>query len=199
MSGTEEESTGVEQAKTIAKESPSEVEEEDKNFREESRQVERDRQEQTKKISARNTGKQNETGWEHTEKISAKNAGKQNETGLDQTEKISAMNADKQNETELEWIEKGNAKEKYKGKENGSKIMTWWQKVLCLCHYGPAWTFWFQTNLGRKNSASYLKIQTGKTDAFSLFTSAESEEKDSRRSGMYQSLLFLTRLGTQSL
>ena len=32
MSGREQESTGVEQAKTIAKESPSEVEEEDKIF-----------------------------------------------------------------------------------------------------------------------------------------------------------------------
>ena len=41
-------------------------------------------------------------------------------------------NAGKQNETELEWTDKGNAKEKYKGKENGSKIMTWWQKVLSL-------------------------------------------------------------------
>ena len=39
--------------------------------------------------------------------------------------------------------------------------------VLCLCHYGPALlTFWFQTNFGRENSASYLKMQAGKTDAF---------------------------------
>ena len=30
-------------------------------------------------------------------------------------------NAGKQNETELERVDKGNAKEKYKGKENGSK------------------------------------------------------------------------------
>ena len=36
--------------------------------------------------------------------------------------------------------------------------------VLCSCHYGPALlTFWFQTDLGRENSASYLKIQAGKT------------------------------------
>ena len=36
--------------------------------------------------------------------------------------------------------------------------------MLCLCHYGPALlTFWFQTDLGRENSASYLKIQAGKT------------------------------------
>ena len=34
---------------------------------------------------------------------------------------------------------------------------------------------------------------------FSLFTSAECEVNDSRHSGMYQSLLFLTRLGMQSL
>ena len=39
--------------------------------------------------------------------------------------------------------------------------------LLCLCHYGPALlTFWFQTDLGRENSACYLKIQVGKTDAF---------------------------------
>ena len=39
--------------------------------------------------------------------------------------------------------------------------------MLCLCHYGPALLrFWFQTDLGRENSASYLKIQAGKTDAF---------------------------------
>ena len=36
--------------------------------------------------------------------------------------------------------------------------------MLCLCHYGPALLrFWFQTDLGRENSASYLKIQAGKT------------------------------------
>ena len=36
--------------------------------------------------------------------------------------------------------------------------------MLCLCHYGPApLTFWFQTDLGRKNSVSYLKMQAGKT------------------------------------
>ena len=47
--------------------------------------------------------------------------------------------------------------------------MTWWQKVLFVCHYGPALlTFWFQNDLGRENSASYLKIQAGKTDAFHL-------------------------------
>ena len=45
--------------------------------------------------------------------------------------------------------------------------MTWWQKVLCECHYGPALlTFWFQTDLGREHSASHLKIQAGKTEAF---------------------------------
>ena len=39
--------------------------------------------------------------------------------------------------------------------------------MLCLCHYGPALlTFWFQTDLGRENSASYLKMQAGKTDTF---------------------------------
>ena len=39
--------------------------------------------------------------------------------------------------------------------------------MLCSCHYGPALiTFWFQTDPGRENSASYLKMQAGKTDAF---------------------------------
>ena len=36
--------------------------------------------------------------------------------------------------------------------------------MLCLCHDGPALLrFWFQTNHGRENSASYLKIQARKT------------------------------------
>ena len=36
--------------------------------------------------------------------------------------------------------------------------------MLCLCHYGPALlSFWFQTNLGRENSASYLEMLAGKT------------------------------------
>ena len=35
--------------------------------------------------------------------------------------------------------------------------------MLCLRHNGPALLrFWFQTDLGRENSASYLKIQAGK-------------------------------------
>ena len=39
--------------------------------------------------------------------------------------------------------------------------------MLCLCHYGLALlTFWFQTDLGRENSASCLKMQEGKTDGF---------------------------------
>ena len=39
--------------------------------------------------------------------------------------------------------------------------------MLCLCHYGPALLrFWFQTDLGRENSASYLKIQAGKTFSY---------------------------------
>ena len=95
MNGREQESTRVEQAKTTAKESALEAEEEDK-------------------ILVKNVGKYKETRWEEEEKIIEKNAGKQNET-------------------ELEWmdLDKGNAKENYKGKENGSQIMTWWQKVLC--------------------------------------------------------------------
>ena len=36
--------------------------------------------------------------------------------------------------------------------------------MLCLCHYDPVLSrFWFQTDLGRENSASCLKIQAGKT------------------------------------
>ena len=39
--------------------------------------------------------------------------------------------------------------------------------MLCLCHYGLALLkFGFQTDLGRENSASYLKMQEGKTDGF---------------------------------
>ena len=35
--------------------------------------------------------------------------------------------------------------------------------MLCLCHYGPALLrFWFQTDLGRENSASFLKILKGR-------------------------------------
>ena len=38
--------------------------------------------------------------------------------------------------------------------------------MLCLCHYGPALLrFWFQTDLGRENSASFLK-NTGGEDLF---------------------------------
>ena len=35
--------------------------------------------------------------------------------------------------------------------------------MLCFCHYGPAllW-FWFQTDLGRKISASFLKYRRGR-------------------------------------
>ena len=36
--------------------------------------------------------------------------------------------------------------------------------MLCLCQYRPAvLRFWFQTDLRRKKSASFLKIQAGKT------------------------------------
>ena len=42
--------------------------------------------------------------------------------------------------------------------------------MLCLCDYGPArLTFRFQTELGRENSASYLKMQAGKTDTFHFY------------------------------
>ena len=39
--------------------------------------------------------------------------------------------------------------------------------MLCLCHYGPALLrFWFQTDLGRENSASYLKLQAWETFSY---------------------------------
>ena len=39
--------------------------------------------------------------------------------------------------------------------------------MLCLYHDGPALLrVWFQTNHGRENSASYLKIQAGKTFSY---------------------------------
>ena len=39
--------------------------------------------------------------------------------------------------------------------------------MLCLCHYGSVLLrFWFHTELGRENSASYLKIQVGKTFSY---------------------------------
>ena len=39
--------------------------------------------------------------------------------------------------------------------------------MLSSCHYVPALLrFWFQTNLGHENSASYLEIQAGKTFSF---------------------------------
>ena len=64
MNGREQESTRVEQAKTIAKKSALEVEEEDK-------------------ILAKKVGKWKESGREEGEKIIVKNAGKQNDTELE--------------------------------------------------------------------------------------------------------------------
>ena len=63
MNGREQESTRVEQARTIAKESALEVEEEDK-------------------ILATKVGNKKESGQEEGEKIIVENAGKQNETEL---------------------------------------------------------------------------------------------------------------------
>ena len=45
------------------------------------------------------------------------------------------------------------------------QIIVW--NMLRLCHYGPALLrFWFQTDLGRDNSATYLRIQAGKTSSY---------------------------------
>ena len=39
--------------------------------------------------------------------------------------------------------------------------------MSCLCHYGPPLLrFWLQAYLGHENSASYLKIQAGKTFSY---------------------------------
>ena len=39
--------------------------------------------------------------------------------------------------------------------------------MMCLCHNDPALLrFWFQTDLGRENSASYLEKQAGKTFSY---------------------------------
>ena len=39
--------------------------------------------------------------------------------------------------------------------------------MLCLCQYRPVLLrFWFQTDLRRKNSASFFKIQAGKTFSY---------------------------------
>ena len=39
--------------------------------------------------------------------------------------------------------------------------------MLCLCQYRPALLrFWFQTDLRRKNSASFFEIQAGKTFSY---------------------------------
>ena len=39
--------------------------------------------------------------------------------------------------------------------------------MLCLCHYGSALLgFWFQSDLGRENSASFLKVRVGKTFSY---------------------------------
>ena len=47
----------------------------------------------------------------------------------------------------------------------GSFLFIW--NMLCLYDYGPVLlTFWFQTDPRRENSASYLKMKAGKTDAF---------------------------------
>ena len=40
-------------------------------------------------------------------------------------------------------------------------------EIYCLCHYGPALLrFCFQTELGRENSASYLKLQAWETFSY---------------------------------
>ena len=49
-----------------------------------------------------------------------------------------------------------------------SLVFQWFiWNMLCLCHYGPALLgFWYQTDLGSENSASFLKIQAGKTFSY---------------------------------
>ena len=63
--------------------------------------------------------------------------------------------------------------QKDQSQEKNFKSIVWWNI-----------SFW-----GKKLTVEWKEI----------FTSAEREVKDSRRSGMYQSCNFLTRLGKQSL
>ena len=51
----------------------------------------------------------------------------------------------------------------------GSSLFFQWfiSNVLFLCHYRPALLgFWFQNDLGRESSASFLKVQAGKTFSY---------------------------------
>ena len=51
----------------------------------------------------------------------------------------------------------------------GSSFFFQWfiWNMLCSCHYGPALLgFLFQTDLRRENSASFMKIQAGKTFSY---------------------------------
>ena len=95
------------------------------------RQVLSREQESTRVEQVKTIAKESAFEVEEEDKILGKKVGKYKESGREEWEKIIVKNVGKQNETELEWIDKGNAKEKYKGKENDSKITTWWQKVLC--------------------------------------------------------------------
>ena len=53
--------------------------------------------------------------------------------------------------------------------------------MLSLCHNGHALLrFWFQTNHGRENSASYLKIQAVKTFSYTPRNNNEKEVPRSR-------------------
>ena len=54
-------------------------------------------------------------------------------------------------------------------------------------------------HLSQKDSFNCLFPKRSSEFAVFFITSAEREVKDSRRSGMYQSCNFLTRLGKQSL
>ena len=49
----------------------------------------------------------------------------------------------------------------------GSDFLKFISNMLCLCHYRPALLrFWFQTDLRRKNSPSFIKIPAGKTFSY---------------------------------
>ena len=81
MNGREQESTGVEQAKTIAKESALEVEEEDNILRRKSASRKISGREEGEKIIVKNASKQNETELEWIDKGNAKEKYKGKENG----------------------------------------------------------------------------------------------------------------------
>ena len=74
-------------------------------------------------------------------------------------------------------------------------VMRWPCSTPNFCPIGQNLTGEFMW----KYFAAFGNLFTQIAEADGVFTSAEREVKDSRRSGMYQSCNFFTRLGKQSL